>query len=69
MYDKHGGFVKGDGIPPSRYILAKSENISDYVLKLSTFYRQLERRLPKQPSLFAYDLFAQFSIAFFFPIG
>ena len=29
-FDKHGGFVKGDGNPPSRYILAKSEYNSDF---------------------------------------
>jgi hypothetical protein len=29
-FDMHGGFVKGDGNPPSRYIPAKSENNSDF---------------------------------------
>jgi hypothetical protein len=39
--DMHGGFVKGAARPPSHDILAKSEYISDFALKLSTLCRQL----------------------------
>ena len=41
-FDMHGGTVRGDGNPPSRYILAKSEYNSDFAsYKLSTKCRQL----------------------------
>jgi hypothetical protein len=43
-FDKHGGFVKGDGNPPSRYILAKSEYNSDFAAQAVELLRQLEER-------------------------